>query len=177
MKSLSKLKYEERLRILKLTSLETRRLRGDLIQQYKIINGLDIVHWKAETLAPICTLDKQGPPAARLRSVFKLETENIFRLDSLLKVEPTTATTSQLQEREIVKCEPRHQFFVNRIVNIWNNLPNDVKSAKSVLLFKKGLDKHTSNIEATIYQQSNKSKTNNIAITTRRVAIAALNGE
>ena len=34
-------KYEERLRILKLPSLKYRRYRGDLIQTFKILNGLD----------------------------------------------------------------------------------------------------------------------------------------
>ena len=33
--------YEERLRIMKLTTLETRRVRGDLIQVYKILNQID----------------------------------------------------------------------------------------------------------------------------------------
>ena len=33
--------YEDRLRALGLTSLEDRRVRGDLIQMYKIVNGLE----------------------------------------------------------------------------------------------------------------------------------------
>ena len=37
------LEYEERLRVLGLTTLEERRKRGDLIQIYKIINGIDEV--------------------------------------------------------------------------------------------------------------------------------------
>ena len=39
------LEYEERLRVLGLTTLEERRKRGDLIQIYKIINGIDEVAW------------------------------------------------------------------------------------------------------------------------------------
>ena len=34
------LSYEERLRAVHLTSLETRRMRGDLIEVYKIMHGL-----------------------------------------------------------------------------------------------------------------------------------------
>jgi hypothetical protein len=39
------LQYPQRLARFDLTNLETRRLRGDLIQLYKINNGLDIVDW------------------------------------------------------------------------------------------------------------------------------------
>ena len=38
---LSKLNYEDRLASLGLTTLETRRLRGDLIEVFKISNGYD----------------------------------------------------------------------------------------------------------------------------------------
>ena len=38
---LKKETYEVRLKALKLTTLEIRRKRGDLIEFYKILNGLD----------------------------------------------------------------------------------------------------------------------------------------
>ena len=38
-KGFSSLSYEERLKVLKLTSLEKRRLRGDLIETYKLVTG------------------------------------------------------------------------------------------------------------------------------------------
>ena len=38
-KGLRKMKYEERLRRLKMTTLENRRLRGDIIETWKILNG------------------------------------------------------------------------------------------------------------------------------------------
>src|SRR5277367_1459931 len=37
--------YKDRLKRLNMQSLEDRRIRGDLIQKYKISNGLDIVNW------------------------------------------------------------------------------------------------------------------------------------
>ena len=44
--TLKKKEYEFRLTKLGLTTLETRRKRGDLIEFYKIINGSDQVKWK-----------------------------------------------------------------------------------------------------------------------------------
>ena len=40
--------YEDRLKIMWLTTLVTRKKRGDLIQFYKILNGLDRVEWNNE---------------------------------------------------------------------------------------------------------------------------------
>lgn len=42
---LRKLDYENRLRILGLTSLEDRRTRGDLIQQFKFVKEIDKINW------------------------------------------------------------------------------------------------------------------------------------
>ena len=42
---LRSLSYEDRLKLLNLTSLEERRSRGDLIEQFKIVRGFDQVEW------------------------------------------------------------------------------------------------------------------------------------
>ena len=46
MPALRKKEYGFRLSKLRLTTLETRRKRGNLIEFYKIINGSDQVKWK-----------------------------------------------------------------------------------------------------------------------------------
>ena len=59
------LKYEDRLSDLKLTTLQDRRLRGDLIQKYKIENNLDIVEWE--------NLPNKSPPRGGRRGQFQRE--------------------------------------------------------------------------------------------------------
>ena len=41
----SKLSYEEMLKIWGLTTLTERRIRGDLIKVYKLMNGLENINW------------------------------------------------------------------------------------------------------------------------------------
>ena len=43
--SLREKPYEERLKYLGLTTLETRRIRGDLIEVFKIFKGFDNIHY------------------------------------------------------------------------------------------------------------------------------------
>ena len=40
-----KLEYEERLKILRLTTLKDRRLRGDLIEMYKVMCVRESINW------------------------------------------------------------------------------------------------------------------------------------
>jgi hypothetical protein len=103
---LSRLEYEERLQILNITSLELRRLRGDLIEVFKILNGFDIV-------------DK----------------ENFFCLSSTnlrghsLKLYKGSFNTNMAKFS-----------FKNRVIDDWNNLPEDVVYCNTVNSFKNKLD-------------------------------------
>ena len=38
-------------------------------------------------------------------------------------------------------CTSRKEFFLNRVIPIWNDLPREVREAKSLNCFKAGLDK------------------------------------
>ena len=101
--------YDERLRILNLTRLDVRRVRGDLIQLYKIIHGYDRVVFK------------NGIPYSKFNYSSR---RNVFALN-----------------REITKnCSPRYTFFLNRTVNIWNRLPNEVVTAVNINSYKAKLD-------------------------------------
>jgi hypothetical protein len=106
--------YEERLTILGLTKLEDRRVRNDLIQQYKIVHGVE----KIEFVVP--------QVYAQTLSEYNLR-GNSLRL------------TKQL----VKNCIEREKFFANCIVNAWNALPSSVVNSNSTDAFKKRLDAQT----------------------------------
>ena len=111
-KMLPKLKdksYEERLKLIKLPTLKFRRLRGDMIETYKILNNI----YDKRTTVGIFTLNTNTNRGHPLK---------------LLK---------QRCARDI-----RKNFFSNRIVNIWNNLPSAVVTSKNTDTFKRRLDKY-----------------------------------
>ncbi|XP_065651306.1 uncharacterized protein LOC136079497 [Hydra vulgaris] len=82
------LPYAERCRRLNFTILETRRRHGDLIQQFKLENGFEIIN-------------RNNPPIRR--------------------------SSSNVLMREFTYNNAHRNFFTNRIVNDWNNLPSACK--------------------------------------------------
>ena len=102
-----KLKYCDRLKACKLTSLglHYRRLRGDMIETYKIVTG------KCDpVVAP--TLSK---------SVSYITRGNNLRL-----------------QKHHTRYDLRKYYFNNRVVNLWNSLPNRVLMSDSTNIFKNG---------------------------------------
>jgi hypothetical protein len=105
--------YEDRLRELKLTTLEERRHQADMLQMYKIASGsgqLDEAGWF-------------GPPtaaAARTR-----------HYADQLNVRPNHG-----------RLEIRRNFFTVRACEPWNNVPADIKRARSAAGFKRAYAKH-----------------------------------
>lgn len=96
-----------------MVTLETRHLRGDLIQAYRVLNGIDDVdpaNWF--TMAQ----ERGGAMSTRHTDGFK----NV--------------------ERGEAKGEIRRNFWSQRVVDPWNNLPDEVKKAKNLNEFKNGLD-------------------------------------
>jgi ribonuclease P/MRP protein subunit RPP40 len=106
--------YEDRLVKLGLTTLKTRRIRGDLIQQFKIQNRMDKVNWqKTNFIAP--SISSSGP-AANIRG-------HKYRINQESDSHPA-----------------RDNFFLNRIAQYWNKLKEDTIGAKSVNSFKNKID-------------------------------------
>lgn len=108
------LSYEERLRALRLPTLEFRRLRGDMIEVFKILH------------------EKYDPKTTK----------------SLLCISDTSSTRGHSLKltKKTVCTNLYNHFFTNRIVNMWNSLPNEVVTAGSINAFKNRLDKHLSSI-------------------------------
>ena len=106
-----KVSYEERLRRLGLTTLQQRRLRGDLIETYKIITGKENVDPTFFFTLHSGNYNTRGHP-------YKLEIKR-----------------SRLELRRNFYSQRFHLF------HHWNSLPEHVVMADTVNTFKNRLDK------------------------------------
>jgi len=109
--------YPERLKKLGLPTLAFRRIRGHMIEVYKIINDMydNRVTGNLLTFRNKATVNLRG---------------NEYTLD----------------QKRIYKPECKN-FFSNKVVTIWNTLPNSVVDANSLNIFKNRLDKLWDNQE------------------------------
>ena len=105
---LHNLSYAERLKECNLLSLEKRRLRGDLIEVFKLLKGLDKVDY---------------------RKFFQLNIGSRTRGHSFKVVKNRS------------NLDLRKYFFSQRVVDVWNRLPQSVVDADTVNTFKNRLDK------------------------------------
>ena len=105
---LSNLSYEDRLRKLKLPSLRYRRMRGDMIEVFKIISGI------YDTRA----------------------TSGLLELNT-----STTRGNSKKLTKNRSRLDVRKFYFTNRVVDLWNSIPDSIVCAKSVKSFENRLDK------------------------------------
>ena len=119
------LNYDQRLQKFGLTRLKQRRTRGDLILMYKILRLNVPIVW---TRKPTTRADSHGNrPASSLRGAGWHITRQSF-------------SSKQLNSfREAVNR--RYNFFVNRVVPSWNNLPENIVNSKTLEQFKIELDK------------------------------------
>ena len=107
------LPYEERSRKLELPTLSYRRLRGDMIEVYKIIQG----HYDPEA-----------------STIIKLMNDTEQRL--------ITRTNSRKVVYNRANTNIRQNSFSIRIAKYWNKLPENIMNAPSINSFKNRLDKH-----------------------------------
>ena len=108
---LKKLGYPDRLRKLKMPTLAYRRLRGDLIETYKM-----------------------------LHEVYDPDVYKILKLRKDMAVDSTRGHSLMLFHQRGKKWM-RKNFFALRVVEHWNGLPEEIVSAPDVIKFKIQLDK------------------------------------
>jgi hypothetical protein len=110
------LQYEDRLRALGLTTLEERRKRGDLIQIYKIINGIEEVD-----------MDMGVGKNLRVMGGGAISRDHGYQIE---------------REKPGGKNPMRYYSLPNRNNNTWNILPPEIVGAETVNLFKERIDGH-----------------------------------
>ena len=110
------LSYENKLQKLNLQSLESRRLRGDLLETFKYLNGFNNVDAQLFTF---------------VRERHDKDTRS-------------HANDDLVQEK--TNLHIRKFFFTNRVTQAWNSLPSDVKEAKSINAFKNRYDSHINDV-------------------------------
>ena len=104
------LPYSDRLAKMELTTLDERRIRGDLIKTFKIVNG--IVDYG----------------------------KNIFRLSRSNRNIIRKNNVNYNSKNSAIICKLRSSFLPERVRNYWNNLPHYVKSSVHVPFFKSNLE-------------------------------------
>ncbi len=105
--------YEEKLKELGISTLEERRKYLDMMKTYKVMTGKDNVE-----RSTWFDMASSGQRARRQAA-------------DPLNIRPKAA-----------RLEVRRQFFSQRVVEDWNEIPEKVKSAVSVIGFKAGLKSH-----------------------------------
>ncbi len=100
--------YKERLKKLGLTTLEERWHQADMLQTFKIVRGIDKVN--SETWFQMAAREER---ATR-------------RSDGPPNLRPRPA-----------RLDVRRNFFSNRVVESWNQIPSNVKNARNVGMFKR----------------------------------------
>jgi len=111
------MRYEDRLKELRLTTLETRRVRADLLEVYKIVNKLEGVNER-----------------------------NFFERRQIEGIASGTRGNSCKFFKKRFRVDTGKYIFGNRVVNDWNQLPNCVIQAKTINAFKGKLDTFLANI-------------------------------
>ena len=103
--------YEDRLRELKLPTLTYRRIRGDMIEVFKLVNDM-----------------------------YYFDCTNLFTFRD--QSERVTRGNKKKLFKHRARLDVRKYSFSNRVVNLWNSLPDSVISAETVFCFETRLDNH-----------------------------------
>ena len=115
--------YEEKLKQLNMYSLKDRRTRGDMIETYKIVQGIEDVE------------------PSTFFSISSSHHDHATRQAVQVSEDGSTNSPSYGLLKGPSRLELRANFFSQRVVNTWNSLPSSAKNALSVNAFKNNYDK------------------------------------
>ena len=105
--------YEERLTEAKMFTLQQRRLRGDMIEVWKLLHG----HEKVDVSAILTPIENYSQRSG-------------MRSSNQLMLAPAPRA----------RLEIKRNFFSHRVVMPWNSLPFSVKNSDSIDAFKRSYD-------------------------------------
>ena len=105
-----------------LTTLKNRRIRGDLIEMHNVISRRESIEWMKFL--------KSKEKRRYIRTVWK-QSKHAMGKQSF---------SSRIRKSFCSRATIRDNFFVNRIVQIWNSLPNTIVTSPSLNLFKSSID-------------------------------------
>lgn len=112
--------YEEKLKQIDLSALVERRVRGDMIQTFKIMNNIDDVNSNV-WFKPVQT------DSYATRQTVQINTDGSLE-HNLNIVQP------------IARLDLRKEFFSNRVPKTWNTIPSHIQKSASVNNFKRSYD-------------------------------------
>ena len=77
-----------------------------------------------------------------LNKVDKVKENILFTRANVNSERVTRLTANPLNlKKKRVNTDVYKNFFSNRVIDLWNNLPDNVKSARNLYIFKKEYDK------------------------------------
>ena len=95
-------------------------MRGDLIEMYKSVTGLDEINWERN---PVVNTPKVG----------------VLTRSNGVKIKRDTFK-SRIRNDFARQVSARHNYLINRITSAWNALPKKIVQSPTLNIFKKGLD-------------------------------------
>ena len=119
------LNYTERLKSWGITSLDERRKRGDVIELYKTINGIEDIDW-INPPTPKALIEIPGPASSVRGHSLRINRETF---------------NSKLRNDHAAAVSARHCFFRNRVTPLWNTLSHSLVFSTTLEKFKVEYDR------------------------------------
>ena len=101
-------------------------MRGDLIDSYKVLSGSDRIDW-CKPLNLRKNVDTTGPASSLRGNSLSMRRESF---------------SSRVRNSFCSWATIRDNIFVNRVVQTWNSLPNNIVTSPSLNSFKSSIDEH-----------------------------------